>query len=318
MKYVFLLIFCWLVPFSKVPHGGKKGYVLCTFAPGPLDPIVLASSTAASEYYQATVAKMFAYSGLKDGIAVSKSPDVDIAATGYDDNLKPVIVINEAVLNADSEPKRISIIAHEMGHYLDRHADMDDPVTRKEELEADTFNGNWCSRTTNLTLPAILAAYQGVRADQVHPPEVERALAVTEGFQNGKRKLNFFVGPNLETQLHSGIDTTLRFSITVDPKFYYHRERKEYNVWLHVVPISKIFSADTIISQISFVRYVLDPTFSEPLVTVDNGKTGYSYLLTGVWGDFPVTAVIRYKDGSEKSITETVPFPGGDNDQSKK
>lgn len=56
------------------------------------------------------------------------------------------------------------------------------------------------------------------------------------------------------------------------------------------------------LDQVDYVEYVLHPTFSKPLVRIDNPDGGF-VLRTNGWGTFTLTAFAIKKDGSREKLT---------------
>jgi transcription initiation factor IIF auxiliary subunit len=56
------------------------------------------------------------------------------------------------------------------------------------------------------------------------------------------------------------------------------------------------------LQRIDSVTYILDPTFPDPVRTVNDQSTKFA-LATKGWGEFEIRAQIRYKDGSSDSTS---------------
>jgi hypothetical protein len=284
--------------------------VLCSFSPGHISPLILSTTQVASDEYRQLITKMFAYAGQVDlGIFIGTSSQVPFACTGYTHAGKPAIIVNERRLAVYDRPTRVSIIAHEMGHFNDRHIDTDSPLTVQHELNADQFNGTYCSRVSNYSIEQILFPYTLIGVDSVHPKFDVRKTYVENGYQIGQRRLFAQATTDTSLSLAENFAGKLKLVITVDPDFDMFKDSKVYNIFLHVVPIDTLFTASQIIAKVDYVRYVLDPTFKTQIVTNDSPESNYEFKCTRVYGTFPVTAIIRFKDYTDLSMTNSFELP---------
>lgn len=286
--------------------------IKCSFNPTQISPTILEFTTSASLSYRNLITKMFAFCGqrhLPIFIGNTTSADLDYACCGYNQYNQPSIIINEEKLNTLPRIAILSILAHEIGHFNNRHID-DSVLTMQMELDADYHNGFWCSRNGIDSLNSIYFPYTLVGVDSIHPTYEVRTKEVENGYLDGKRKFdqNFTLIDSLT--LGENFKSSLDLILTVDPEFKVIRGLKKYNVYLNTAVIdSSNFNEEKIFSKISFIRYVIDTTFKRELVKSSFKEFNFEILLTKVWGDFPVTAIIRFSDYSEVSITKTFKLP---------
>jgi transcription initiation factor IIF auxiliary subunit len=59
------------------------------------------------------------------------------------------------------------------------------------------------------------------------------------------------------------------------------------------------------LSSVAYVKYVLHPTFSEPIRVVRDPTEGF-VLRTEGWGEFDLKAFVYMQDGTEKKLTHEV------------
>jgi hypothetical protein len=278
----------------------------------PISPTILDEATLASPKYRKLVTSMFAYSGLKKFIFVGKteSPDLDYACCGYDAGDRPAIILNEARLDGMPIKSVISILAHEIGHYSN-HDIEDSVLTEKMELNADYHNGFWCSRNGITDLSSINFPYTLVGMDDVHPAYEVRVAEVKKGYDFGMTSFSIdtsasFIKLPLATQFAKSLDLV----VTVDPKYRLKDTTKYFNVFLNVASTGNGPGSDSaIIRHVQFVRYVIDTTFKRELNRNYDKKSNFEFECTKVWGDFPVTAIIRFDDYTEISITKSFVLP---------
>ncbi len=57
--------------------------------------------------------------------------------------------------------------------------------------------------------------------------------------------------------------------------------------------------------QVDHVKYVLHPTFPDPVQVITNPNGGF-VLKTGGWGEFNLKAFVYMKDSSEKKLNHEV------------
>ncbi|MCA6069387.1 hypothetical protein JI747_019645 [Chryseobacterium sp. RG1] len=315
MKKTAYLIFFFLIILVWGQIDKKYESIKCNFNSKPLPTTILENSSAASREYADLITKIFAFCGQKDlylFVYNTTSADLDYACCGYNKFGKPSIIINETNLNSLPEYSRISILAHEIGHFNNRDIDMDS-VTRKMELNADFFNGFWCGKNNinDVYLTDIFYPYDSlVTEDLQHPDPKIRIDSVKSGFQKGKKSFNMGVY-DLNVSMADNYKNDLDLILTVDPKVTLHKNKKTFIIHLNsVIAKNAQFSKNKIFSNIEYVRYVIDDkSFRKEIIKVKNEETNFKFDLTKVWGDFPVTAIIRFKDYSEMSITKTFKLP---------
>lgn len=284
--------------------------ITCNFSPKPIPVTILNFSEPASPVYRNLITKMFAFCGQRDlslFIYNTTSADLDYACCGYNNDGKPSIVINEERLNALPNIARLSIVAHEIGHFNNRNID-ESILTMKMELNADYHNGFWCSRNGIDDINSICLPYTLVGEDSIHPNRDIRIDSVLSGYRDGKKRFD-------ESSLISTVPDNFKrgdidLVLTINPKVKVENGIRKFDVYLNtVVTKSAEFSESIIFSKISFVRYIVDTTFKRELLKSSSKETNFEFLLTRVWGDFPVTAIIRFTDYSEISITKTFQLP---------
>lgn len=75
----------------------------------------------------------------------------------------------------------------------------------------------------------------------------------------------------------------------------------------YYVQVSLIADANTLLSQIRTVEYLLDPSFSPPIQRVENSRKGFSLRLW-TYGFFDIQATLFMHDGSTTSVKGKVEF----------
>lgn len=83
----------------------------------------------------------------------------------------------------------------------------------------------------------------------------------------------------------------------------------EKKVWKDVSKFLKVYvqASPEEMALIKEVTYYLHPSFPDPVMTIQDPSTNYGIGLF-VWGQFELTALIRFKDGSEKTIQHQLDF----------
>jgi hypothetical protein len=302
----------WLPASSSAQKHMGVANIKCSFDPIQISPTILEFTSNASPSYRILITRMFAYCGQRNlpiFIGNTTSADLDYACCGYNQRDQPSIILNEERLNTLPKSAVYSILAHEIGHFNDRHID-DSILTMQMELDADYHNGFWCSRNGINNLDSIYFPYTLIGIDSIHPSYEVRTEEVRKGYLEGEKKFeqNFLFNDSISKA--DNFKNSVDLILTVDPKFRIIRGKKKYTVYVNtaVIDVAK-FSDSQILSSISFVRYVIDPTFRNQLLISKNKVKNFEYLLTYVYGDFPVTAIVRFSDDSEFSITKTFKLP---------
>lgn len=290
----------------------SKNRIICSFSKLPISPTKLEGTPVASQKYRILVTSMFAYSGNRKYIFVGQTNPADssYAYCGYNSDDLPEIVLNEARLDRLPISSVVSILAHELGHY-GNHDIEESILTPQMELFADWHNGFWCSRNGFDDLKSIFFPYSMVGEDLIHPDYNKRTGQVKEGYDFGKTafsmdSVNKLITLPLSVRFSKAVDLI----VTVDPKFTIKDTTKYYNVFLNVATTGlSHFKDDTVLKHIEFVRYVIDTTFRRELIKNIEKKSNFEFKCTKVWGDFPVTAIIRFDDYTEISITKSFILP---------
>lgn len=59
--------------------------------------------------------------------------------------------------------------------------------------------------------------------------------------------------------------------------------------------------SDAALDSVSYVQYLLDPTFRDPEVTISDRSTNFRYKATG-WGEFEVKVKVVFKSATRKPL----------------
>jgi formylglycine-generating enzyme required for sulfatase activity len=130
-------------------------------------------------------------SWITDRIALRATPGTDNAEAGIDNNGERFIFYNATFMQnlkqrTADDWSPVSILAHELGHHLAFHTELDGRY-HEFELEADYFSG-FVLRRLGATLDQAHAAMRAVsprEASETHPGLDERLQAITVGWTDG-------------------------------------------------------------------------------------------------------------------------------------
>jgi hypothetical protein len=263
----------------------------------------------ASTSNEKLVSRMVAYSGFDDRINVKESQSVESAVIGLDTANEVTIIVNTSLFKNNPNGIKLAILSHEIGHLFKRHLSEKKRIPfKKKELGADVYSGFWCQRAS-VKLIWPLQALNDFPEDTMYPPKKERMDSVNSGYKLAGTpfEIDAWTGNLPDSVLFAKF---LSLFVAVTPyknKFFsLVKYSGKFNVNFHLTSTDVMIPIDTIIRRIKYVEYTIDSSFGQPVFKSDNpNNDNFGYLLTKVYGEFPISAKVYFRDNSTSSIVKS-------------
>lgn len=180
------------------------------------------------------VERICALAGIENKFNIVKAP-IKTAASTYDDDLGRFIFYSVAFfagensLTSDVDERKILILAHEVGHFLNNDILPNGPGRLEDELNADRFAGSiLCKMSLSLASSSnFLTEVCGASSGKNYPSLAERKKALAEGFRRANCKGDYappaFERDEVMTLLRQAFPNSIFFDYdtnTLDSLYY--------------------------------------------------------------------------------------------------
>jgi len=229
----------------------------------------------------------------------------------------PCIIINEKELqNAVFDSiAMLALLAHEVGHINNGNFNTDATITRKFELDADYYSGFWSGKNQRTNFENILPGFKLFMEDKQHPPfEPDRKRSLHEGWTDGVKPFEIkpsFVGQTMDSLYGRYLNAAILVTPGFKRKNLFGGYTVKHNVFLSIQSNDYRLSNRDLFKYIDYVTYVYHPpTFTKSGLThtEDDSTDGFQTKVT-VWGEFPITIITTFKDGTVWPLAREFYFP---------